>query len=72
MTARAEGTFTVTSWQEDTHAELGGNEKITEAHMGFRLTGDLAAQVGHRPLEGAGAGRGGGGAGRDLPVRTGV
>ena len=45
MTVSAKGTFTVTSWQEDTHAELGGKEKITKAQMAFRLAGDLAGDL---------------------------
>ena len=45
MTVSAAGTFTVTSWQEDTYAELGGTEKITKAQMGFRLAGDLAGDL---------------------------
>ena len=45
MTVSAAGTFTVTSWQEDTYAELGGTEKITKAQMGFRLAGDLAGNL---------------------------
>jgi Protein of unknown function (DUF3224) len=45
MTASAAGTFTVTSWQEDTHVELGGKEKITKAQMGFQLTGDLTGDL---------------------------
>ncbi|HEY6277847.1 MAG TPA: DUF3224 domain-containing protein [Streptosporangiaceae bacterium] len=45
MTVSAAGTFTVTSWQEDTHAELDGKQKLTKAQMGFRLTGDLAGDL---------------------------
>lgn len=45
MTVSAAGTFTVTSWQEDTHAELSSQEKITKAQMGFRLAGDLAGDL---------------------------
>ncbi len=45
MAASAAGTFTVTSWQEDTYAELGGKEKITKAQMAFRLAGDLAGDL---------------------------
>jgi len=41
MTARAEGTFTVASWEEDTYEDLDGQEKLTKARMGFRLRGDL-------------------------------
>ena len=45
MTAHAEGTFTVASWEEDTYAELAGKEKLTKARMGFRLNGDLAGEL---------------------------
>jgi Protein of unknown function (DUF3224) len=45
MTVLAGGTFTVTSWQEDTYAELGGKAKITKAQMAFRLVGDLAGDL---------------------------
>jgi uncharacterized protein DUF3224 len=45
MTVSAAGTFTVTSWQEDSYAELGGKEKITKAQMGFRLAGGLAGDL---------------------------
>jgi Protein of unknown function (DUF3224) len=45
MTAHAEGTFTVASWAEDTHEELGGKEKLTKARMGFRLSGDLVGDL---------------------------
>jgi Protein of unknown function (DUF3224) len=45
MAVSAAGTFTVTSWQEDTYAELGGKEKITKAQMTFRLAGDLAGDL---------------------------
>ena len=45
MRAHAEGTFTVSSWEEDTYAELAGQEKLTRARMGFRLIGDLAGDL---------------------------
>ena len=45
MTAHAEGTFTVASWEEDTYTELAGKEKLTKARMGFRLSGDLAGEL---------------------------
>ena len=45
MTQQAAGTFTVTSWQEDTYTELGGKEKLTKAQMGFRLSGDLTGDL---------------------------
>ena len=41
MTAHAEGTFTVASWEEDPYQDLPGKEKLTKARMGFRLSGDL-------------------------------
>ncbi len=41
MTARAEGTFTVTSWAEDTYQELEGKGKLTRAQVGYRLSGDI-------------------------------
>jgi hypothetical protein len=45
MTAHAEGTFTVASWAEDTYEDLAGEEKLTRARMGFRLSGDLAGDL---------------------------
>ncbi len=41
MAARAEGTFTVTSWEEETYRELDGKAKLTKASVGYRLTGDI-------------------------------
>ena len=41
MTARAEGTFTVTSWDEDTYQELDGKKKLTRATVGYRLSGGI-------------------------------
>ena len=41
MAARAEGTFTVTSWNEETYQELDGKAKLTKASVGYRLTGDI-------------------------------
>ena len=41
----AAGTFTVASWEEDTYQDLAGQEKLTKARMGFRLTGDLAGDL---------------------------
>ena len=41
MTARAEGAFTVASWDEDTYQELAGEAKLTRARVGFHLSGDL-------------------------------
>jgi Protein of unknown function (DUF3224) len=43
MTERAEGTFTVTAWEESTYQELDGKEKLTRASMTFGYTGDLEA-----------------------------
>jgi Protein of unknown function (DUF3224) len=45
MTARAEGTFTVTSWQEDTYQELDGKGKLTRATVSYRLSGDIEADA---------------------------
>jgi Protein of unknown function (DUF3224) len=45
MTAHAEGTFTVASWEEDTYQDLAGQEKLTKARMGFRLSGDLTGDL---------------------------
>ena len=41
MTARAEGTFIVTSWEEDTYQELDGKAKLTRANVTYRLSGDI-------------------------------
>ena len=41
MAARAEGTFTVTSWAEDTYQELEGKGKLTKATVGYRLSGGI-------------------------------
>ena len=43
MTERAESTFKVTSWDENTYEELDGKEKLTKASMAFGYTGDLEA-----------------------------
>jgi len=46
MTAHAEGTFTVASWEEDTFQDLAGQEeRLTKARMGFQLSGDLAGDL---------------------------
>jgi hypothetical protein len=45
MAEHAEGTFTVATWEEDTYAELIGQEKLTRARMGFRLIGALAGDL---------------------------
>ena len=39
--ARAEGTFTVTSWDEDTYQELEGKAKLTKAVVGYHLSGGI-------------------------------
>lgn len=44
MTARAEGTFTVKSWDENTYEELSGNAKLTRARMVYSYAGALAAE----------------------------
>ena len=41
MTAHAEGTFTVASWEDDTYQDLAGQEKLTKARMVYQLSGDL-------------------------------
>jgi Protein of unknown function (DUF3224) len=43
--ARAEGTFTVRSWDENTYRELEGSGKLTKAAVGFAFEGDLAAEA---------------------------
>jgi uncharacterized protein DUF3224 len=45
MTAHADGTFTVASWDETTYQELEGKAKLTRARVGFRLDGDLAGDA---------------------------
>ena len=45
MTARAEGTFTVTSWAEDTYQELDDKRKLTKATVSFRLSGGIDADA---------------------------
>jgi hypothetical protein len=45
MTVRAEGTFTVASWAEDTYQELDGKAKITKAEVGYRLSGDIEGEA---------------------------
>jgi hypothetical protein len=44
MTAHAQGTFTVKSWDENTYAELEGQAKLTKARMVFSYAGDLEAE----------------------------
>ncbi|HVB41495.1 MAG TPA: DUF3224 domain-containing protein [Streptosporangiaceae bacterium] len=41
MAARATGTFTVSSWDEDTYQELTDGGKLTRARVMFGLDGDL-------------------------------
>ncbi len=43
MTTHAEGTFTVTSWEEDTYDKLDGDAKLTRAHIVQEFSGDLEA-----------------------------
>ena len=45
MTARAEGTFTVASWNEETYQELDGKGKLTRATVGYRLSGGIEGQA---------------------------
>ena len=45
MTARAEGTFTVASWAEDTYQELDDKRKLTKATVSFRLSGGIEADA---------------------------
>ena len=44
MTAHAEGTFTVASWDESTYQELEGKAKLTKASVAFAWAGDLQAE----------------------------
>jgi Protein of unknown function (DUF3224) len=44
MPVDATGTFTVSSWDEDTYAELDGGGKLTKARVVFGLAGDLEAE----------------------------
>jgi Protein of unknown function (DUF3224) len=41
MTERAEGTFKVTGWDENTYEQLDGKQKLTKASMAFGYAGDL-------------------------------
>jgi hypothetical protein len=45
MTARATGTFTVTSWDENTYQELADKGKLTKATVGYRLSGDIEGEA---------------------------
>jgi len=41
---KARGTFTVSSWDENTYAELDGNRKLTRATVTFDFAGGVRAQ----------------------------
>jgi Protein of unknown function (DUF3224) len=43
MATHAEGTFDVTSWDENPYEEIGGGAKLTRASIGQKLSGDLEA-----------------------------
>ena len=45
MTARAEGTFTVASWAEDTYQDLDGKGKLTRAKVGYHLSGGIEGEA---------------------------
>jgi len=45
MTARAAGTFTVASWDEDTYQELDSKGKLTRARVGYRLSGAIEGEA---------------------------
>ena len=45
MTARAEGTFTVASWAEDTYQDLDGQGKLTRAKVGYQLSGGIEGEA---------------------------
>jgi hypothetical protein len=40
----ATGTFTVSSWEEDSYSELDAGGKLTKARVRFGFSGDLEAQ----------------------------
>jgi hypothetical protein len=42
--AQATGTFTVSSWDENTYEELDGSGKLTKATVRFAFSGDLEGQ----------------------------
>jgi Protein of unknown function (DUF3224) len=42
---RATGTFTVSSWDEDTYQDLGGDGKLTKASVTFGMDGDLSGEA---------------------------
>ena len=41
--SKATGTFTVSSWEEDTFSELADGGKLTKARVAFDFAGDLEA-----------------------------
>jgi hypothetical protein len=43
--AKAAGSFTVKSWEENTYQELDGDGKLTKASIAFVMEGDLAADA---------------------------
>lgn len=43
--ARATGSFTVASWDEDTYQQLDDDAKLTRTTVTFRLEGDLAGEA---------------------------
>lgn len=43
--ARAAGTFSVKSWDENTYRKLDGEAKLTKATVTFGLEGDLAGEA---------------------------
>ena len=45
MAGQAEGTFTLTDWDESPYQELDGKTKLTRARMTFRLSGDLSGDL---------------------------
>jgi hypothetical protein len=44
MSERAEGTFTVASWDENTYDELDGKGKLTRATVAFDLAGGMTGR----------------------------
>lgn len=44
MTERAEGTFQLTGWDEQTYQELAGGAKLTRAHIAQDFSGSMAAK----------------------------
>lgn len=43
--AHAEGTFTVSAWDESTYQELAGDAKLTKATVRFGLEGDIVGEA---------------------------